>query len=770
MEKINVNKILQKTDIFNNINLLSIIFKYLPSNDILNLSLVNKNFYKTSKSFDYLFKNILIKNYASNYLSYSLDTKLSNNEFIYCSVLTLDENNKEKNNISPFKYSWKKFLILSKKIDASWTINKFPSKYNKQLIEIKDHLYNNLKSYECFNEDISIQKIYFILQSEFNSNFQKKLYNYYINYEENVYNFYYPKFQTKQIQLRINNLPMETFLIKFDYFYNLVKRDKSQKKLLKKLRWYCIFDDEMFYRQKNINKNINENKMMIDDEEQNDSEFEEDEEEDLLKKSYFFDINNVNNNTKKNFDFSIKDKIDDLIFNDQLINEYLSNEKNELFHIIKCISLTCSNFCEFTMNFLYTSYSDNKYSFIKEYDKRYKNYVDCAFEFNNRLENINVVINILYESFYYSYPKFPKFSIFRLMMNIWYSKITCIINEKNESILSYLKTSIISIFSNYISNDLDKILNSKINKQYHSINQNYLKSNNNLNLSLKETKDSSVLSIQNSYRIISPFGTYYEDDYIHYYILEEALNFIYDTFFNELSVYQINSINLETNNVYDEIEEEIVKIIKNKIFELFSLCKKNNKKINEKIIVESIFEYFNIYFYQKRIINKLKLKIFQTIKENLNLILMKILLEKFNFYLIKSDINTIKNISSNLKCPNDDIKIIINQLKNVLNSFQNDLTNEQKNSIIFYFYTNDSFDQKNYIDLINFVNNKFNEVEMEILKINKKVAKHLYKENLPFNLRDYYKNLLNYSVKPSWKIICKIKKIEDEEKFLENMK
>ena len=770
MEKFKVNKILQKTDIFNNNNLLSIIFKYLSSNDILNISLVNKNFYKISKSFDYLFKDILIKKYASNYLSYSLDTKLSNNEFIYCSVLTLDENNKEKNNISPFKYSWKKFLILSKKIDASWTINKFPSKYNKQLIEIKDHLYNNLKSYECFNEDISIQKIYFILQSEFNSNFQKKLYNYYINYEENVYKFYYPKFQTKQIQLRINNLPMETFLIKFDYFYNLVKRDKSQKKLLKKLRWYCIFDDEMFYRQKNINKNINENKMMIDDEEQNDSEFEEDEEEDLLKKSYFFDINNVNNNTKKNFDFSIKDKIDDLIFNDQLINEYLSNEKNELFHIIKCISLTCSNFCEFTMNFLYTSYSDNKYSFIKEYDKRYKNYVDCAFEFNNRLENINVVINILYESFYYSYPKFPKFSIFRLMMNIWYSKITCIINEKNESILTYLKTSIISIFSNYISNDLDKILNSKINKQYHSINQNYLKSNNNLNLSLKETKDTSVLSIQNSYRIISPFGTYYEDDYIHYYILEEALNFIYDTFFNELSVYQINSINLETNNVYDEIEEEIVKIIKNKIFELFNLCKKNNKKINEKIIVESIFEYFNIYFYQKRIINKLKLKIFQTIKENLNLILMKILLEKFNFYLIKSDINTIKNISSNLKCPNDDIKIIINQLKNVLNSFQNDLTNEQKNSIIFYFYTNDSFDQKNFIDLINFVNNKFNEIEMELLKINKKVAKHLYKENLPFNLRDYYKNLLNYSVKPSWKIICKIKKIEDEEKFLENMK
>ena len=141
MENINnINKILQKTDIFNNSNLLSIIFKYLSSNDILNISLVNKNFYKISKTFDYLFKDILIKNYASNYLSYSLDTRLSNNEFIYCSVLTLDENNKEKNNISPFKYSWKKFLILSKKIDANWTINKFPSKYNKQLIEIKDHL------------------------------------------------------------------------------------------------------------------------------------------------------------------------------------------------------------------------------------------------------------------------------------------------------------------------------------------------------------------------------------------------------------------------------------------------------------------------------------------------------------------------------------------------------------------------------------------------------------------------------------------------------
>ena len=45
MEKFKVNKILQKTDIFNNNNLLSIIFKYLSSNDILNISLVNKNFY-----------------------------------------------------------------------------------------------------------------------------------------------------------------------------------------------------------------------------------------------------------------------------------------------------------------------------------------------------------------------------------------------------------------------------------------------------------------------------------------------------------------------------------------------------------------------------------------------------------------------------------------------------------------------------------------------------------------------------------------------------
>ena len=769
MEILNINNILQKSDIINNNNLLSIIFKYLSSNDILNISLVNKNFYKISKTFDYLFKDILNKNYASNYLSYSLDTRLSNNIYIYCSVLTLDENSKEKNKISPFKYSWKKLLILAKKIDVNWTINNFPKSYNKQLKNIKDFLYNNLKSCECFNEDIIIQKIYYILQSDFNSNFQKKLYNYYFNYEENVYNFYYPLFKNKQIKPRINNLPMEKILINFDYFYNIIKRDKTQKKLLKKLRWYCLFDDEMFYKQKNINININENKMMIDNEQQIDSDFEEEEKENILKSSYFFDINNVNNNINNKFDFSIKDKINDLIFTEQLIKEYLSTEKNELFHIIKCISLTCSIFCEYTMNFLYISYSDNKYSFIKEYDKRYKNYVDCAFEYNKLLENINVVVNILYESFFYGYPKFPKFSIFRLMMNIWYSKITCVISEKNESILSYLKISIISIFSNYISNDLDKILKSKINTQFHSINQNHLKLNDNLSLSLKETRDNSVISIQNSYRIISPFGTYYEDDYIHYYILEEALNFIYDTFFNELSVYQINSTNLETNNIYDEIEEEIVNIIKNKIHNVFNLCK-DNKKINEKIVVESIFEYFNIYFYQKRIINKLRLKIFKTIKENLNLILMKILIEKFNFYLIKSDINTIKNISSNLKCPNEDVLIIINQLKIVLNSFQNDLTNEQQNSIIFYFYTNDSFHQKFFIDLINYVNNKYNEEEIEILKINKKVAKHLYKENLPFNLRDYYKNLLNYSIKPSWKIICKIKKIEDEENFLENMK
>ena len=50
-------------------------------------------------------------------------------------------------------------------------------------------------------------------------------------------------------------------------------------------------------------------------------------------------------------------------------------------------------------------------------------------------------------------------------------------------------------------------------------------------------------------KIVCQFDSYYEDNNICYSIIEQALNYINDTFCNEYSVYHVNLTYIETNNI-----------------------------------------------------------------------------------------------------------------------------------------------------------------------------------------------------------------------------
>ena len=72
------------------------------------------------------------------------------------------------------------------------------------------------------------------------------------------------------------------------------------------------------------------------------------------------------------------------------------------------------------MNSFYNE--QRKTELIKEYIKRFNNFIQASKYINSQCENINIVINYLDKDILKSYPHFPKFSIFRLCMKIWYNE------------------------------------------------------------------------------------------------------------------------------------------------------------------------------------------------------------------------------------------------------------------------------------------------------------------------------------------------------------
>ena len=67
--------------------------------------------------------------------------------------------------------------------------------------------------------------------------------------------------------------------------------------------------------------------------------------------------------------------------------------------------------------------------------------------------NINLAMNYLYESMFPDYPKFPKFSIYRMCLKIWFSEINTHLIGKN-TLLFEIKEILSSIFSETLKENL----------------------------------------------------------------------------------------------------------------------------------------------------------------------------------------------------------------------------------------------------------------------------------------------------------------------------
>ena len=721
------------------------------------------------------------------------------------STKIISSKNKIIDFIRPINYTWKEFFKMMNEIKTIWRIEKFNTNYSLNLQDLHKIIYTNLK--HCIKEQ-NLKLKNKTIESDINSHFQsnlldilpkeKKLYDTYDNLFANKK--YVPKKDDK------NKALFEEFIIKFkDLFYQIEKSDKS-KMQLKKIRWYMILDEDNFFEEKkklNIFDSNNNNLFLFFQDNLNDS-FDETERKAIYNEYKEFENHKIEDNLEE-----IHEKY---IINDELINKLLKQEKNPFFYLIKLIYISIKIFCKCSISHLLYKYhiteetkrEERKAILIHEYLKFLNNFVDTCTIIDEKCVNINLAMNYLYESIFPDYPKFPKFSIYRMCLKIWFSEINTHLIGKN-TLLFEIKEILSSIFSETLKENLlnkmdinnnmfsmhtKSVLNEKSKTFNLSTPFSLFKS---INLSCTEQINNNIYPNLESLNV-------YDNEDKQYKILEKGLSIINDTFSNEYSVYFLNSSIIDTNIFYDNLVSNLENSIKYYISEVFNvyIYEKNSCV---KYIIENIFNYFDNYFYKSFIIPNLRNQIYETVylfvKHNLLEFTKNKYLQQYNNIKESNNINKSNNTNSmlssaktnsesNLKSSsifdlnNDEFGNDINFQDN--NEIKND---EYKKEIINYIVKNIQYDfnntniynqveqnlesineQINLYEICTLISDWHNEHINMIKENDKKVITEIeiYKMNkisIPYQYDQTRRYLLSYSLQYDWEFIRKVRTLEN---------
>ena len=706
--------------------------------------------------------------------------------------------------IRPINYTWKNLYKMMNMIKTLWRMNKFDINFTLNSQELHKIIYTNLKYCERI-PNLNLKNN--VLESKINSFFQTNLFEI-LPKEKKLYDLYDDLFSKKQYipkKDENNKSLFEDLIINFkDFFYKIQKNKKSMKQL-KKLRWYMIFDESNFFEDESKKAKIDffdlkKSNFLIDlntEYENSDDSFDE------MERNKIYEEYNEKESNK------IEDNLEEIyekyIINDELIDKLLKYEKNPLFYLIKLIYLTIIIFCKSLISHLLFIFinSEEKESekrktiLINSYLKSFNNFIDTCSIIDEKCVNINIAMNYLYDSLFPDYPKFPKFSIYRMCIRIWFAEINTHLIGKN-TLLYEIKEILSSIFSETLKEELLNKMEQKSKYDvFNTKSVNFEKTKNfsldtsfllfkSINLSCKDPIDD----------MYSSFGqiNVYEKEDKQYKILEKGLSIINDTFSNEYSVYFLNSSLIDTNNLYDNLVYKLESSIKYYILEVFNVyIYEKNSPVKE--IIDNILDYFDNYFFKSYIIPNLKNKINETVylfvKDNL-LEFVK------NKYFENDDNNNNKqfdeinlskksvfgsaktNWSSNLKSSsifdlnNDDLGKNFNFSENIYVK-----TNEYKKEIINYIMKNISFDmnnsqieqkldsineQINLYDICNSISNWHNEQTNKIKENDKRIIEEIINLkkilNIPLVYDQTKRYLLSYSLQYDWEFIKKAKTLE----------
>ena len=497
------------------------------------------------------------------------------------------------------------------KVKILWRIKHFNNELTLEFQSISKDIFAKLKS--C-PENLNLREKNIILENDINTEFQTILFDFLYD-EQELYAYYDDLFEQKKYIPKNKNIPFSSFIKNYQNLFLNIYNDEKKIKRLKKLRWYMAFDEDnfltfspstMFSFYNNDEEENENNELNILNNNNNLSLYGSDSYNEKEKDRIY--QNFINNNESLNIKNDLKE-YKEIIISEDVINNLLDKEENPLFYLIKLISITITIFCRETICYLSSIYNDNNsVEIIKIYIKRFNNFVQAAKYINSQCENINVVMNYLDKDILKSYPHFPKFSIFRLCIKIWYNEMCSILTIDNCSLLTKIKNITIKLFSKYIFEDLT---NNKNSFQSFLLNSGqgsgiFFKSKGDFNLSTSISlfNSNSNSNNQTLSSTICPFGSYYEDSNIKYSIIEKNLSIIYETFSDEYSVYLFNLSSIETNNYYEEIENNIIDIIESNIKKMFynniHIDNNDNKSLIKKV-VDKILNILIIIFIRKKL-------------------------------------------------------------------------------------------------------------------------------------------------------------------------
>ena len=705
----------------------------------------------------------------------------------------ISSKNKIIDSIRPINYTWKEFFKMMNEIKTIWRIEKFNTNYSLNLQDLHKIIYTNLK--HCIKEqNLNLKNK--TIESGINSHFQSNLLDI-LPKEKELYDIYDNLFANKKYVPKKddkNKALFEEFIIKFkDLFYQIEKSDKS-KKQLKKIRWYMILDEDNFFEEKkklNIFDSNNNNLFLFFQDNLNDS-FDETERKAIYNAYKEFENHKIEDNLEE-----IHEKY---IINDELINKLLKQEKNPFFYLIKLMYISIKIFCKCSISHLLYTYhiteetkrEERKAILIHEYLKFLNNFVDTCTIIDEKCVNINLAMNYLYESIFPDYPKFPKFSIYRMCLKIWFSEINTHLIGKN-TLLFEIKEILSSIFSETLKENLLNKMD--INNNMFSMHTKSVLSEKSKTFNLstpfslfKSINLSCTEQINNNiYPNLESLNVYDNEDR-QYKILEKGLSIINDTFSNEYSVYFLNSSIIDTNNFYDNLVYSLLKCIKCYIAEVFNVYIYKNES-SAKAIIDNIFNYFDNYFYKNFIIPNLQNKIYEAVY----LCIKNNLLEFAKNKYFEQDNHIKKNeINLNQKCVFDSAETNWSSFFDINNEeFDNNINinnnnkNKHKEEIINYIISNISFEinknsthtkveeklelinQKiNIYDLFSSVSEWHDHHKKVIEKNDDKVLnaiigmKNIMGINIPLEFDRPKRYLLSYSLQYDWEFLRKVKTLE----------
>ena len=714
--------------------------------------------------------------------------------------------------IRPIHYTWKQFFRMMNKIKTIWRLDTFNINYTLSLQELHKIIYTNLK--HCIREqNLNVKNK--ILERDINSFFQSNLFEI-LGKEKELYDLYDDLFAKKKYIPKKDNKNkalFEDFIINFKEFYYQIQKSKKNMKQIKKMRWYMILDEDNFFedefnkKPKNIFDLNNSNFFLNFNQSINlNDSFDE-----IERKMIYNNYKEIENN-------KIEDNLEEIhehyIINDDLINKLFNQEKNPLFYLIKLIYISINIFCKCSIShLLYTFHKleetkreERKVILIHEYLKFFNNFVDTCTIIDEKCVNVNLAMNYLYESLFEDYPKFPKFSIYRMCLKIWFAEINTHLIGKN-TLLHEIKEILSSTFSETLKENLlnkidkdDKIFN------MHTQSMNYEESrafNLSTPFSLFQSVNLSYVDQANDnlYPQLESLNVFDNEDK-QYKILEKGLSIINDTFSNEYSVYFLNSSIIDTNNFYDNLVYSLEKSIKYYINEVFKvyIYEKNSCV---KYIIDNIFKYFDNYFYKGFIIPILRNQIYETVYLCVKHCLLELTKKKYLKQFNDNKDNNDNKIDNNMNkesvfcssetnfCSNLKSSSIFDFNDEGFGNFNNFAdnneikNNEYKNEIINYIVKNISYDYNNA--------NIYNQVEQNLESINKEIDLYeicttisnwhethtnmikendkkviseieIYKMNkkisIPYHYDQTKRFLLSYSLQYDWEFIRKVRTLE----------